>query len=156
MNKMDKKERPLGIKIAVACEIIITLLIFYSFVIVKNEWEIAKNAIPTFTGSGEIEIGGRVSEPNKSVNATLETMIYFILAIGLLHLIPIFLIWKGNNLARYVVILFAIFDIFAVPNFQKDVVGRNVPDFFMFVSIVISIIILYFIWFNPKTKEFFK
>jgi len=136
----DSMERPLGIKIAVVLEILILLLMVFSFLIVNEGLEKIKSLQPKLPEFEEdAYFGLSAPQDNDIIYDTMNFMKYVMLFVGILHIIPAYLIWKGNNIGKYIVLIFAVIDILTVG-----------------ISILLSIPIIYFVWFDKKTKEYFN
>jgi hypothetical protein len=131
-------ERPLGIKIAVAIEILIVLLFTATSLFALIVFEETKSLIPD---TSEIEIPGgwtsNLQQFQDSIFAILRILVYVRLFFGLLHLIPAYLLWKGIRMGRYIATLFIVLDFFiALP------------------SVIFAPFILYFVWIDKKSRKF--
>jgi hypothetical protein len=131
-------ERPWGIKVAIAGEIIIVLILLMFFWTLNSELESAKMVSESLNTLPSNSLVQPMSQDDPMFMAT-SVLIYATLVIGLLHLIPAYLLWQGNNVGRYLATFLAVLDVFVA-----------------ILSIPLSIIILYFLWFDSRTKDYFQ
>jgi|GEM_PF-2311931 len=131
-------EKPIGIKIAVACEILILLLMLAIFWSMNSELEAAKTMM---AGADDVTLG------NITISATgvediynvMYAIAYITLFVGLLHTIPAYLLWKGNKIGIYAATLLPLLDILIA-----------------WWIVVMSLPVIYLIWFDKKTKGHFS
>jgi len=120
---------PSGLKIALACEALILVLMVASFFLLKGELD--------SMASAGARLGLAVQD--SAAYLTVGMLAYALLFAGLLHILPAYLLWKRMKLAKYAVVFFAVLDAFVA-----------------LISIPFSLVILYFVWFDDKTKGVFR
>jgi len=126
-------EKPIGVKVAVSFEILILLIYLVSFFI---SWTVFEEARAISEVRPDISAFGIGQQDEDFLYFTASVLIYTLLIFGLLHLIPIYLLWQGRKIGKYIATFFAVLDFFAI-----------MP------TILLSIPVLYFIWFDSKTKD---
>jgi hypothetical protein len=132
-------KRPIGINVAVVLEILLMVVMVGGSLITLPFYEDIKSQMfPSDISSPKIPGVTNLDTAVRAAHMTFLFVVYANLVMGLLHVVPAYLLWKGHGLARCVATLFAAWDSFALSG----------------IGILISLPIMCVLWGDRKTKTY--
>ncbi len=144
-------ERPFGIKVSVACELIIVIILVAVYLassallsMLGGIGQMAESPEPISIGGSEFKLADA-----SPLDLLLTTTMYMALIVGLIHLVPAYLLWEGKRIGKYIATILAILNV-PVVLIILDLFGFP----FTLVALPLSAVILYFIWLDGPTKNY--